>query len=365
MTDEVVRAAPVALLVALAASVLGGLLLYRLRGRSLVAAMATLALIPLAATLAGVAAVSGFMYTPEFGGTVAVVAVVVVVTVPAALLLGRAFAREALWQREARDAERQSEKARRDLVSGMSHDLRAPLAGILGMTDALSDGVVHRPDEVAEYLARIRWDTVRMASMVEELFQLSRATSAGLRLDLAPTALAEVVSDAVAVESPAAEHGEVALVAASPESWPTVRASDTDLTRVVRNVLANAVRHTPAGATVHLSAGTAEGRGWLDVQDACGGIPDDDIGRVFDVGFRGTAARTPHPDSGAGLGLAIARALVEAHGGHIGVVNAGPGCRVRVTLPLADRVTPADQDGPGRGGPAGRRAPRRPGTGSR
>jgi signal transduction histidine kinase len=113
-----------------------------------------------------------------------------------------------------------------------------------------------------------------------------------------------------------------------------VAGSDTELTRVVRNLLSNAVRHTPAGARVALSAGTAGAEAWLRVQDACGGIPEADLDRIFDVGYRGAAARTPGTDSGAGLGLAIARALTEAHGGRLSVVNAGPGCRFELTLPL-------------------------------
>src|SRR3954451_20159282 len=101
----------------------------------------------------------------------------------------------------------------------------------------------------------------------------------------------------------------VEVVADEPERWPTVAGSDTELTRVVRNLLSNAVRHTPAGGRVALSAGTTEAQAWLRIQDACGGIPDADLDRIFDVGYRGAAARTPGTDSGAGLGLAIARAL--------------------------------------------------------
>ncbi|GLZ48892.1 two-component sensor histidine kinase [Actinomycetospora sp. NBRC 106375] len=335
MITEVVRVAPVALVVTIVAAGLGAVILHRMRGRSLTAAMTTLALIPLGAAVSGVVAVSGFMYTPVLAGTVVVAAVVAVVTVPAALLLGRAFAREALWQHDAREAERRAETARRELVGGMSHDLRSPLAGIRGMTDALIDGVVRRPDDVTDYLHRIGRETDRMTAMVEDLFQLSRATSAALRLEVAPLALGEVVSDAVAADAAAARHAHVAVTAHDPQSWPTVRGSDTELTRVVRNLLTNAVRHTPAGGTVEVSAGVRDGQAWLGVQDACGGIPDDDLGRVFDVGFRGTAARTPDPGSGAGLGLAIARALIEAHGGRIGIVNSGPGCCVTLSLPLA------------------------------
>jgi signal transduction histidine kinase len=261
------------------------------------------------------------------------VLVVAAVTVPVAALLGRGFAREALWQREAREAERRAEAARRELVGWMSHDLRSPLAGIQGMVDAVTDGIVRRPDEVADYLVRVRRETTRLASMVEDLFQLSRATSPTLRIERTPLALGEIVSDAVAAEASAAAAARVEVVADDPDAWPTVAGSDTELTRVVRNLLANAIRHTPAGGRVALSAGSAGTQAWLHVQDACGGIPAADLDRIFEVGYRGAAARTPG-SAGAGLGLAIARALSEAHGGRLTVENVDPGCRFALTLPL-------------------------------
>jgi signal transduction histidine kinase len=336
---ELAHAAPLALLVALPVVLVGGVLLHVMRRRSIAAAMITLALVPLAAALGGVVGVSGLMYTPELVGTIAVCAVVGVVTVPVAWWLGRRFAREALWQREADaaelDAVRRAEAARRELVAWMSHDLRSPLAGIRGMTDALADGIVREPTEVADYLARIRRESDRMAAMVEDLFQLSRATSAALRLTLVPLALGEVVSDAVAAEAPAASSAGVEIVAGSPQDWPVVRGSDSELTRAIRNLLANAIRHTPAGGRVELTAGLRDDCAWLRVQDACGGIPETDLARVFTVGFRGGAARTPGEGPGAGLGLAIARAFAEAHGGSIEVRNHGPGCVFELQLPYA------------------------------
>ena len=342
MLAELARALPAALLFALPVTALGGLVLHRMRRRSVTAAMTTLALVPLVAALGGVVAVSGFMYTPQLAGTLAVVLVVAAVTVPVAALLGRGFARDALWQREAREAERRAEAARRELVGWISHDLRSPMAGIRGTVDALADGVVRRPEEVAEYLARVRRETIRLAAMVEDLFQLSRATSPALRLERIPLALGEIVSDAVGAEAAAAAAAQVEVVADDPDRWPTVAGDDSELTRVVRNLLANAIRHTPAGGRVALSAGTgASGtEAWLRVQDACGGIPGPDLDRIFDVGYRGTAARTPGSGSGAGLGLAIARALTDAHGGRLTVENHGPGCRFALTLPLR-RPAPA------------------------
>jgi signal transduction histidine kinase len=333
---ELMQAAPLALAFALPVAAVGGLVLHRLRRRSITAAMTALTLVPMVAALVGVVAVSGFMYTPQLVGTVAVVLVVAVVTVPVAVLLGKGLARDALWQREAAEAERRAEHARRELVSWMSHDLRSPLAGLRAMTDALADGVVREPADVADYLARIRRETIRMAAMVEDLFHLSRATSAGLRLELMPLALGEVVSDAVAAESNAAAAAGVEVRAEAPECWPTVRGSDVELTRVVRNLLTNALRHTPSGGAVRLSAESDGDWVRLLVQDGCGGIPDADIGRIFDVGYRGSAARTPGDSSGAGLGLAIARALTEAHGGTLTVENRHPGCRFALTLPLPE-----------------------------
>lgn len=342
MLTELAHAAPLALLFAVPVAVVGAVLMHVMRRRSIAAAMITLALVPLAAALGGVVGVSGLMYTPELIGTIAVCVVVGVVVVPVAWWLGRRVARDALWQREADaaelDAVRNAEAARRELVAWMSHDLRSPLAGIRAMTDALADGIVREPADVADYLARIRRESDRMASMVDDLFQLSRATSAALELRLAPLALGEVVSDAVAAEAPAAASAGVEIVADRPQVWPVVHGSDSELTRAVRNLLANAIRHTPAGGRVELTAGHRGDVAWLRVQDGCGGIPEADLERVFAVGFRGGTARTPGEGSGAGLGLAIARAFVEAHGGSIGVRNRAPGCVFELVLPAAARV---------------------------
>jgi signal transduction histidine kinase len=114
-----------------------------------------------------------------------------------------------------------------------------------------------------------------------------------------------------------------------------VHGSEPELSRVVANLLGNAIRHTPPDGTVTLTGGQAEGSGWLAVSDGCGGIPDGDLPRVFDVAFRGAPARTPAADDspGGGLGLAIVRGLVEAHKGTVGVSNVDGGCRFVVSLP--------------------------------
>ena len=337
MLDELRHVCPVVLLCTLPVALLGALLLHYMRRYSITAAVTVLVLVPVAATLAGVLGANGWMFTPQLTTELAVGAVVAAVSVPTALLLGRGIAQEVTWQREVNAKDRAAESARRELVAWISHDLRTPLAGIRAMTEALADSVVTDPDEVAQYAQRIGQQTQRLTGMVDDLFQLSRISSGALRLTLSAIPLGEVVSEALAVEAVTAARKGVRLQADADSEWPVVQGSDPELARVVRNLLSNAIRHTPPDGTVVVAAGAREGQAWLRVDDACGGIPEHDLERVFDVAYRGNTARTPAPadESGAGLGLAIARGLVEAHSGRIEARNHGPGCRFEILLPLA------------------------------
>ncbi|MGH3776298.1 MAG: sensor histidine kinase [Pseudonocardiaceae bacterium] len=337
MLDELRHVGPIALLFTLPVALFGALLLHYMRRRSIIAAVTVLVLVPVAATLAGMLGVNGLMFTPQLTAELAVAAAVAAVSVPAGLLLGRSIARDVTWQREARARDQAAESARRELVAWISHDLRTPLAGIRAMTEALADSVVTDPDEVAQYAQRIGQQTQRLTGMVDDLFQLSRISSGALRLTLSAIPLGEVVSEALAVESVNAARKGVRLLADAGSEWPVVQGSDPELARVVRNLLSNAIRHTPPDGTVVVAAGARDGQAWLRVDDACGGIPEPDLERVFDVAYRGNTARTPAPadESGAGLGLAIARGLVEAHAGRIEARNHGPGCRFEILLPLA------------------------------
>jgi signal transduction histidine kinase len=111
--------------------------------------------------------------------------------------------------------------------------------------------------------------------------------------------------------------------------------------RAVRNLVTNAIRHTPYDGTIEVLGEIQAGMACVSVGDECGGIPPGDLPRVFDVAFRGESARTPDPSGGAGLGLSIARGIVEAHSGQISVRNTGPGCQFRIKLPLARPAAPA------------------------
>ncbi|GAA3000706.1 HAMP domain-containing sensor histidine kinase [Streptosporangium longisporum] len=237
--------------------------------------------------------------------------------------------------RLAGERERALESARRELVAWVSHDLRTPLAGMRAMAEALEDGVVSDPGTTGRYHRQIRLEVDRLSGMVDDLFELSRIHAGALRLSRGRIGLGDLVADALAGVEELARAKGVRLTGEVDPVIP-VQADAAELSRALRNLVVNAITHTPGDGTVVVRASAGDGVARLSVTDCCGGIPADDLPRVFDVAFRGETARTPTADgTGAGLGLAIARGIVEAHEGEIGVVNSGPGCRFEIRLPLS------------------------------
>ena len=233
---------------------------------------------------------------------------------------------------QSRQRERALESSRRELVAWVSHDLRTPLAGMRAMTEALEDGLVADP---SRYHAQMHAEVDRLTRMVDDLFELSRIHAGALQLTMDRVALDDVVSDALAGADPVARARGVRLGGAV-EDGTCVVGDARELSRAVSNLVMNAIRHTPSDGAVEVSARVRDGVVELAVSDECGGIPAEDLDRVFDVAWRGTAARTPEPQAvtaGAGLGLAIVRGIVEAHRGSVAVSNEAPGCRFLVRLP--------------------------------
>jgi signal transduction histidine kinase len=235
---------------------------------------------------------------------------------------------------ESRARELALEQSRRELVSWVSHDLRTPLAGLRAMTEALEDGLA---DDPSRYHRQMRNEVDRMVRMVDDLFELSRIHAGVLRLSPQPVALGDVVSEAIAGADSVARSRGVRL-GGKVEEDVLVTADPAGLSRVVSNLLMNAIRHTPADGVVEINARAVPEGVELSVTDGCGGMREEDIPRVFDVGWQGSHARTPDHlgatgGAGAGLGLAIVKGIVEAHRGRVAVTNNEPGCQFLVTLP--------------------------------
>ncbi|WP_405421375.1 sensor histidine kinase [Streptomyces erythrochromogenes] len=356
-----------ALLGAVAAGLLGALALRMVRRRSVAVSLAVVATVAVAAMLAGTLTVARAMFlsSHDLAVVTTVVAMAAVVSLCAALLLGRhvvlrcrelvsaarefgergtftppaapapaelvALSRELALTGErlaaSRERERALETSRRELVAWISHDLRTPLAGLRAMSEALEDGVVADP---ARYHRQMRTEVERLNSMVTDLFELSRIHAGALSLSPTRTSLHDLVGDALAGADALARRHGVRLAGDGVEPLP-VEVDGKEMTRVLSNLLVNAIRHTPAEGTVAIAAERRADAVVLSVTDACGGIPEEDLPRVFDTGWRGSRARTP--PSGAGLGLAIVRGIVEAHSGHADVRNVPGGCRFELTLP--------------------------------
>lgn len=224
------------------------------------------------------------------------------------------------------------ELARRELVAGITHDLRTPLAGLRAMAEALEDGVV---DDPARYLRQIRAEVDRLADMVTDLFEVSRLHAGLVQLVPERLALSDLVGEAVAIAEPLARECGVYLWAEAGDHVP-VEVDARALTRAIGNLLVNAIRHTPYEGTVHVVARRdGDGCGIVSVADHCGGIPEADLSSVFNLGWQGDLARTPGPDAGAGLGLAIVRGIAEAHGGRVSVHNILGGCNFEMHIPAA------------------------------
>jgi signal transduction histidine kinase len=225
------------------------------------------------------------------------------------------------------------EQARRSFVAAVSHDLRTPLASLRAAAEALSDGVVSDPPTVSRYLTSIQAEAERLGGLIDDLFELSLIDAGNLRLDLEPTYLADLVSDTVESMSHQARLKRIKISGRAPADLAPVLADPLKIQRVILNLVQNAIRHTPGEGSISLEVEQVEEAVAVSVTDTCGGIQPGEVAHLFDPFYRGDPAR-PRDGSGAGLGLSIAKGIVEAHGGSIWVDNSPTnGCRFNFTLP--------------------------------
>lgn len=232
----------------------------------------------------------------------------------------------------ARERERAMDASRHDLIAWISHDLRTPLASLRALAEALADGVAIDQATRSRYLAGLIGHVDRLTGLVDALLELSQVEAGTLSFELEPVSLPELVGEVLAGFEAESAAGGVRLEAAVGSQGALVLAGRDQLNRALANLVHNGIRHTKPGGRVLVSIGQRADGGavTLRVRDGCGGIAEPDLPRVFDRLWRGDPARSSR---GAGLGLAIARGFIEAHGGTIAVANITGGCEFTVELP--------------------------------
>jgi signal transduction histidine kinase len=234
---------------------------------------------------------------------------------------------------EARAQVAELDAARTQFFAWISHDLRTPLAGMRAMAEALEEGTAPDPDHYVR-LIRTKVDTVNR--MVGDLFELSKLQTGTLELHPEPVILLDLVSDAVSdVQAIAAARG--VQIEQDGIGSHIIWADPREITRAIGNLLANGVRHAPDQSTILIRADSVnDDQLILSIIDQGTGVSAENLGRMFDIGWRADSSRTsggPEDPAGAGLGLAIVRGIVEAHGGTVKAEHTNAGFQLKVLLP--------------------------------
>ena len=231
---------------------------------------------------------------------------------------------------------RSATATRRRLIADAAHEMRTPVATLEAYLEALEDGVA-QPDPAT--LAVLRAQTARLTRLAGDMAAVSKAEEGRLELSLRPVAPAELARTAVAAASTAYTAKRVSLTLDVEESLPPLRADTERLGQVLGNLLENALRHTPPGGEVTVTVqATSEHQAELAVSDDGEGIPAEHLPHIFERLYRADTARD-RQHGGAGTGLAIVKAIVEAHGGRVSATSAGPGAGTRIAVHLPTEGT--------------------------
>jgi len=253
--------------------------------------------------------------------------------------LSRAFNEMSARLEQAAENERALDETRRNLVAWASHDLRTPLTSLRVMISALVDGVVDDPETTSRYLRQSQNEITRMSKLLDDLFELAQLDAGFQDLDFEWVSLSDLISDTLESFAARADAQDVTLEGTVDPQVDLVWATPEKLSRILDNLLSNALRYTPQDGVIHLRAKAEENATVVTVKDSGSGIAPKDLPFIFDRFYRGEKSRMRDNDesSSVGLGLAIVKGLVEAHGGEISVQSKpGEGTEFQFTLPGHD-----------------------------
>jgi signal transduction histidine kinase len=227
-----------------------------------------------------------------------------------------------------------AERARRELVASVSHDLRTPLTNLRLIAEGLEDGIFE-PRYAREQLRLIGTHVRALGSLIDDLFELSRLEAGDIRWSMEQVQLDELLRETIEAMRPQADAGSVEIRAELNDELAPARGNPEQLQRVLFNLIQNAIRHTPPDGSVVVRAEPGPGEALeVEVADSGAGIDPALRERIFEPFVQGPS-RVAGTNGSAGLGLAVARAIVEAHGGRIWVAEERPGTHVRFSLPAA------------------------------
>jgi signal transduction histidine kinase len=229
--------------------------------------------------------------------------------------------------------QREIERLRADLIAWVGHDLQTPLASMRAILEALEDGVVDDPQTVKRYLNTTQRNVRSLSVLIDDLFQMAQLDTGGMPLDRAESSLSDLLSDTLESFSELAQRQGVNLTGSVAPEVDPVTMDTQRIGRVLNNLIGNALRHTPAEGRVEVHARRTDLGVEVSVSDTGEGIRAEDLPHVFDSFYRGDKSRS-RSTGGAGLGLAISRGIVQAHGGEIKVKSeVGQGSQFTFTLP--------------------------------
>ncbi len=263
--------------------------------------------------------------------------------------LARTFNLMANSLQEVDEQKQMLEQARRDLIAWVSHDLRTPLAAIRVMNEAMIDGVVNDKETVTRYQESIQKEVQHLSRLIDDLFDLAQMDSGHLKMDRVHTSLHDLISDTIGSLSARAIAQQVTLSGTVDEQVPMVNIAADKLQRVLYNLLDNALNYTPLNGEVTVKARMDSDEVRISVHNTGPAIAPDDLPHIFTSFYMGerSRAQAKRTTRGAGLGLAIARGFIEAHGGRLWVESAPEqGTTFTFSLPLAKSRVPGEDDAP-------------------